>query len=92
MKAAIFETYHGPLSIRDVKDPACPPDGVIVKVGACGVCRSDWHGWSGADPDVVLPHVPGHEFTGTVVDVGRDYHGFAIGDRVTAPFILACGE
>ena len=92
MKAAIFETYHGPLSIRDVKDPACPPDGVIVKVGACGVCRSDWHGWSGADPDVVLPHVPGHEFTGTVVDVGRECHGFAIGDRVTAPFILACGE
>ena len=92
MKAAIFETYHGPLSIRDVKDPACPPEGVIVKVGACGVCRSDWHGWSGADPDVVLPHVPGHEFTGTVVDVGRECHGFAIGDRVTAPFILACGE
>lgn len=92
MKAAVFDAYRGPLIIRSVADPACPPDGVIVKVAACGVCRSDWHGWSGADPDVAVPHVPGHEFAGVVAEAGPDCRGFRPGDRVTAPFILACGE
>ncbi len=92
MKAAVFETYRGPLEIRTVPDPACPADGVVLKIAACGVCRSDHHGWSGADPDVALPHVPGHEFAGTVMEVGPSCRGFRKGDRVTAPFILACGE
>ena len=92
MKAAMFEAYRGPLTVRDVPDPACPPDGVILKVEACGVCRSDHHGWSGADPDVALPHVPGHEFAGVVVEVGANCHRFSKGNRVTAPFILACGD
>ncbi len=91
MKAAIFDAYQAPLAIRDVPDPACPADGVVLKVEACGVCRSDHHGWSGADPDVHLPHVPGHEFAGTVIAVGSDCRSFTLGDRVTAPFILACG-
>jgi len=42
----------------------------VLRVLACGVCRSDWHAWTGADPDVILPHVPGHEFCGEVVAVG----------------------
>ena len=92
MKAAVFDVYRGPLHVRDVTDPACPADGVIVRVEACGVCRSDWHGWSGADPDVAVPHVPGHEFAGRVIDKGPQCRNFAIGDRVTAPFIIACGE
>jgi alcohol dehydrogenase len=92
MKAAVFETYRGPLDTRDVPDPACPRDGVVLKVEACGVCRSDHHGWSGADPDVALPHVPGHEFAGAVIETGPDCRRFAVGDRVTAPFILACGD
>ena len=92
MKAAVFETFRGPLRVMDVADPACPPDGVILKVEACGVCRSDHHGWTGSDPDIVLPHVPGHEFAGTIIAVGPSCRGFAKGDRVTAPFILACGD
>ncbi|MFN4140770.1 zinc-dependent alcohol dehydrogenase family protein [Aestuariivirga sp.] len=92
MKAAVFEAYRGPLDIRAVPDPACPPDGVVLKVEACGVCRSDHHGWSGADPDVSLPHVPGHEFAGTVIEAGPACRSFRKGDRVTAPFILACGD
>lgn len=92
MKAAVFDSYRSPLEIRDVPDPACPADGVVLKIEACGVCRSDHHGWSGVDPDVTLPHVPGHEFAGTVIEVGKDCRGFRKGDRVTAPFILACGE
>ena len=92
MKAAVFDAYRGPLHVRDVADPSCPADGVIVRVEACGVCRSDWHGWSGADPDVAVPHVPGHEFAGRVIEKGPQCRNFAIGDRVTAPFIIACGE
>ncbi len=92
MKAAVLETYSGPLHVRDVPDPACPPDGAIVAVEACGVCRSDHHAWVGSDPDVVLPHVMGHEFAGTVIEVGPTCSRFAKGDRVTAPFILGCGH
>jgi alcohol dehydrogenase len=92
MKAALFETYRAPLTIQTVADPECPRDGVVLKVEACGVCRSDWHGWSGADPDVAVPHVPGHEFAGVVIEVGPECRRFRKGDRVTAPFILSCGE
>lgn len=92
MKAAIVDRARGPIDIREVPDPVCPADGVIVEVRACGVCRSDHHAWSGADPDVVFPHVMGHEFAGIVAEVGPECRGIAPGDRVTAPFILGCGH
>jgi alcohol dehydrogenase len=92
MRAALFDAYRGPLDVREVPDPPVPGDGVVVQVAACGVCRSDWHGWTGADPDVSPPHVPGHELAGTVVAVGADCRRFRPGDRVTAPFILGCGH
>ncbi|MDX1402771.1 MAG: zinc-dependent alcohol dehydrogenase family protein, partial [Kiloniellales bacterium] len=92
MRAAIFESFRAPLQIAEVPDPDCPPDGAIIDVKACGVCRSDWHAWSGADPDVVAPHVPGHEFSGLVLEVGPKCNRFKPGDRVTAPFIVACGS
>ncbi|WP_374313056.1 zinc-dependent alcohol dehydrogenase family protein [Dongia sp.] len=92
MRAALFEEFRQPLVVRDVPDPKCPRDGVVIAVEACGVCRSDWHGWKGADPDVAPPHVPGHEFAGTVLEVGPDCRRFQKGDRVTAPFIIACGD
>jgi alcohol dehydrogenase len=92
MRAAVFEAFNAPLTVRNVVDPECPADGAIVRVEACGVCRSDWHGWTGADSDVTPPHVPGHEFAGVVEEVGRDCRRLKRGDRVTAPFILACGQ
>ncbi len=92
MRAAVFESANAPLEVREVAEPVCPDDGVLVQVEACGVCRSDWHAWKGADPDVTPPHVPGHEFAGIVIEVGPDCHRFQVGDRVTAPFILACGH
>jgi len=91
MKAAVLERFRGPLALRDAPDPDCPDDGAVIAVRACGVCRSDHHAWVGADPDVALPHVMGHEFAGEVVAVGPQTQRFRLGDRVTAPFILGCG-
>ncbi len=92
MRAAVFDRFGAPLQVREVPEPACPADGVVVELRACGVCRSDWHAWKGTDPDVRAPHVPGHEFAGVVVEVGADCRRHRPGDRVTAPFILACGN
>ncbi|MEO0389680.1 MAG: alcohol dehydrogenase catalytic domain-containing protein [Pseudomonadota bacterium] len=92
MRAALLTEFHAPLSIERVPEPECPPDGVVLQILACGICRSDWHAWTGADPDVLLPHIPGHEFCGVVVEVGKDVATWVPGDRVIAPFILACGK
>ena len=54
----------------EVPDPAPPAGGVVVRVAATGLCRSDWHGWTGHDPGIVLPHVPGHELAGVVEAAG----------------------
>ena len=91
MRAAVLTAFGQPLEFTRMPDPACPDDGVVLRVLACGVCRSDWHAWSGADPDVILPHVPGHEFCGEVVEAGPQVARWRTGDRVIAPFILACG-
>ena len=91
MRALAFSRFGGPLEVRDLPEPAPPPGGVVVRVGATGVCRSDWHAWQGHDPDVVLPHVPGHELAGTVAAVGADVQRWRVGDRVTVPFVCACG-
>ncbi|MBB3935225.1 zinc-dependent alcohol dehydrogenase family protein [Aureimonas phyllosphaerae] len=92
MKAMIFETFGTEPDIRQVPDPTPAPDGVVIEVMATGLCRSDWHGWMGHDADIRLPHVPGHEFAGVVAAVGRDVRGFRPGERVTVPFIAACGH
>jgi D-arabinose 1-dehydrogenase-like Zn-dependent alcohol dehydrogenase len=92
MRALVFERFGGPLEVREVPDPAPAPDGVVVRVGATGVCRSDWHGWQGHDSDIVLPHVPGHELAGTVEAVGAEVRDWQAGDRVTVPFVCACGR
>ena len=92
MRALLFEAYGGPLEVRTVPDPTPSPAGVVVRVGATGVCRSDWHGWQGHDPDVRLPHVPGHELAGTIEAVGAEVRRWRVGDRVTVPFVCACGR
>ena len=89
---AVEYTEHGLLPrLVERPDPECPPDGVVVRVGATGVCRSDWHAWTGHDP-VALPHVPGHELAGTVHTVGPLVRRWSAGDRVTAPFVCGCGR
>ena len=92
MKAVIYRAFSARPEIEQVTDPTPGADGVVLKVMASGVCRSDWHGWQGHDPDIKLPHVPGHELAGIVEAVGRDVAKWKIGDRVTVPFVGGCGK
>ena len=91
MRAVLYESVAGPLLLVDVPEPTCPPDGAVVRVEATGICRSDWHAWRGHDP-VPLPNIPGHEFAGVVDRVGSEVTRFAVGDRVTVPFVNGCGR
>ncbi len=92
MRAVVYEEFGELPAVRIVPDPV-PSDGsVIVRVEACGICRSDWHGWMGNDPDITLPHVPGHELAGEVVSVGSGVAKWKEGDRVTVPFVGGCGS
>jgi len=92
MKAAIYDTFEGPIKVEDLPDPVPADDGVVIRVKANGICRSDWHGWMGHDPDITLPHVPGHEMSGIVEEVGRQVKRWQPGDRVTLPFVEGCGS
>ncbi|MFE9561423.1 alcohol dehydrogenase catalytic domain-containing protein [Streptomyces sp. NPDC006487] len=92
MRAMVFERYGEPGAVRNVADPVPPVGGVVVRVEATGLCRSDWHGWMGHDPDITLPHVPGHELAGVVEAVGPGVANWRAGDRVTVPFVCACGS
>ncbi|MFN9720913.1 MAG: zinc-dependent alcohol dehydrogenase family protein [Planctomycetota bacterium] len=92
MKAAVFESFRTPIQVQQVPDPQPRPDSAIIAVKACGLCRSDWHGWMGHDSDVHLPHVPGHELAGVIEATGRDVRRFQVGQRVTVPFCCGCGR
>jgi alcohol dehydrogenase len=92
VKAALFDRFGEPLTVREVPDPIPELDGAVIQVEASGICRSDWYGWQGHDPDIrSLPHVPGHELAGIVVAVGPDVTNWIPGDRVTVPFCCGCG-
>ena len=92
MKAVLFERFGEMPKLTNVPDPTPDANGVVVKLEANGICRSDWHGWIGHDSDIVLPHVPGHELAGTVAAIGRNVTRWREGDRVTVPFVTGCGH
>ena len=85
MRAIIFEAFGQAPAVRDVPDPACPADGVVVRVEATGLCRSDWHGWMGHDPGIPLPHVPGHELAGTIEQFELSFES---GERMRGRFLV----
>ncbi|RUU61940.1 alcohol dehydrogenase, partial [Mesorhizobium sp. M2C.T.Ca.TU.009.01.2.1] len=92
MKAVVFEKFGEAPTIQTVPDPKPAADGVVIKVEATGLCRSDWHGWMGHDDGITLPHVPGHELAGVVVAAGKQVSRWKAGDRVTVPFAVGCGR
>jgi alcohol dehydrogenase len=91
MRAAVYDQFQTPLTIQNVPDPTPTKNGVVIRVKATGLCLSDWHGWMGHDPDISVPHVPGHELAGVIEAVGENIRGWKVGDRVTLPFVCGCG-
>ena len=91
MRAVVYRGYGVMPELAEVPEPGCPEDGVVLSVGATGVCRSDWHAWKGHEP-VPLPHIPGHELAGTITQAGPAVTRWQPGDRVTVPFACGCGR
>lgn len=89
MRAAVVEELSQPLVVREVPDPVCPPDGAIVRVRGSGICRTDWHLWTGdwswRGLEIKPPFVLGHEFSGTIEEVGSAVTGWKTDDRVIFP-------
>ncbi|MEO0530188.1 MAG: zinc-dependent alcohol dehydrogenase family protein [Planctomycetota bacterium] len=93
MRAVLYHGFGEAPELATVADPTPSDDGVVIRVEATGLCRSDWHGWQGHDADIrTLPHVPGHELAGEVVAVGRGVTRWRGGERVTMPFVAGCGD
>ena len=86
MRAVVYEAFRAPLRVEAVADPSPPPHGAVVRVEASGLCRSDWHGWMGHDPDIgAFPHVPGHELAGVVEAVGAEVRDWRAGRARDGP-------
>ncbi|PIC82992.1 alcohol dehydrogenase catalytic domain-containing protein [Sporosarcina sp. P1] len=82
MKALVLTDKEN-CEVRNVADPTIDENGVIIKVKANGVCRSDWHFWK---EGAFIGRILGHEFSGTVEEVGKNVTNFKRGDRVISPF------
>lgn len=91
MKVVLFDEFGKMPELADVPRPECTSTGAVIRVRATGLCRSDWHAWMGHDSGIRLPHVPGHEFAGVIESVGAEVTAWKPGDRVTVPFVCACG-
>ncbi|HUX65831.1 MAG TPA: alcohol dehydrogenase catalytic domain-containing protein [archaeon] len=93
MRALLFDGFGNTPYIADLPvPPISTVDQVVIKVAATGLCRSDWHAWMGHDSSITdFPHLPGHEFAGTVHAIGSAIRKVKVGDRVTVPFVCGCG-
>ena len=93
MRAMILETPGSDLRLVELPQPECGADDVLLKVGACGVCRTDLHILDGELTQPKLPLIPGHEIVGTVAAKGKNVERFAIGQRLGVPWLgHTCGH
>jgi propanol-preferring alcohol dehydrogenase len=89
---ALTRAGLGHVEAIDLGKPVPGPNDVLVRVLACGVCRTDLHVVDGELPDPAIPVVPGHEIVGRVEEVGRDVTAHAVGDRIGIPWLgWTCG-
>jgi propanol-preferring alcohol dehydrogenase len=92
MKAMQFHAAGTPLRLAEIPDPTPKPGEILIKVTACGVCRTDLHVVDGDLPDPKLPLTPGHEIVGRVIGLGPSANRFRVGDRVGVPWLgWTCG-
>src|SRR5262245_32378691 len=87
MRAMVLEEQGRPLRLAEVPVPRAGPGQVLIRVGACGVCRTDLHIVDGELPNPKLPLIPGHEIVGTVVELGDGSGPWSVGDRVGVPWL-----
>jgi propanol-preferring alcohol dehydrogenase len=93
MKAMILEKAGTPLILRDISRPKPHAAQVLIKIEACGVCRTDLHIVDGELTEPKLPLIPGHEIVGTVVNTGAGTGDIEIGQRVGVPWLgRTCGK
>ncbi len=93
MRAMMFEASGRSLTLRDIPVPKPGPGQVLIRVRACGVCRTDLHVVDGDLRGPKLPLVPGHEIVGTVEQRGEKVHEFEIGSRIGVPWLgRTCGQ
>jgi len=89
----ILKAPGQPLQEVELPDPAPKPGQLLIRVHACGVCRTDLHVVDGDLTEPELPIVPGHQIVGTVVDVGQGSSQYRVGDRVGVPWLgWTCGR
>ena len=92
MFAMLCRRPRAPLEWAEVPDPRPEPHQLLIRVLACGVCRTDLHVVDGDLPGTKLPVIPGHEIVGTVIGKGADVERFRLGDRVGVPWLgWTCG-
>ena len=92
MRAMVLKETGGPLVAEERPDPVPGPGEVVIRVGACGVCRTDLHVVDGELPQTLLPIIPGHEIVGRVAALGAGVSHLTIGERVGVGWLgRACG-
>jgi len=93
MKAMQLAAPGTPLKLVDLPMPRPAPDEIVLRVLACGVCRTDLHVVDGELTQGKMPIVPGHEIVGSVAEKGSAVERFAAGDRVGVPWLgHTCGR
>src|ERR1700733_1533346 len=93
MRAMMLYAPRTPLREVDLSVPTPGPEQVLIRVYACGVCRTDLHVVDGELPDPKLPLIPGHEIVGRIEKLGEGIREFRVGDRVGVPWLgWTCGE
>jgi threonine dehydrogenase-like Zn-dependent dehydrogenase len=92
MKAAVYWGEGKPLVVENLPDPHPGPGEVLLKVHRCGICGTDLHMTSGHHFDFPAGTVPGHEYAGEIVEVGKGVSRFSVGDRITALPTTGCGR
>lgn len=90
MLAAVYEGI-GKISIKDIEKPKLSKDGMIIKVNSCAICGTDVKAFTKGISRITIPVILGHEFCGTVVEVGMEVKDFKIGDRITMATTVSCG-
>ena len=89
MKAAVLRGVHD-LRLENVPDPNPASDEVLIRVRAAGLCGTDVHMWEGTNQEGTFPFIPGHEWSGEVVAVGKEIKSVSCGDRVVAEVPIPC--